>query len=141
MKTVVAALVGAALVAGSVGCNKKVLTGSPWTRWGIKNRTAEPGVEAQLVAAHRLLYGLKFDSAQAVYYTLVRQFPQSAEAHLGLSLADWYTGQRDTAVAEGRAAFKLDSEAVGVLINATLNRSIGCSRPRPRRIRSTRTLT
>jgi hypothetical protein len=117
MRTLIAALVGAALIAGSVGCNKKMLTGSPWARWGFKNSTAEPGAESQLVAAHRLLYALKFDSAQAVYYSLARQFPQSAEAHLGLSLADWYTGQRDTAMAEGREAFKLDSEAVGVLIN------------------------
>jgi len=117
MRPIIAALVGAALVAGSVGCNKQTLASSPWTRWGITNPAADGGAEADLVEAHRLLYETKFDMAKSAYQDLVKRFPQSAEAHLGLSIASRYMGQRDTAVAEARAAFKLDSEAVGVLLN------------------------
>jgi tetratricopeptide (TPR) repeat protein len=64
----------------------------------------------KLADAHRLLYAQKFDSARAAYQELVGRFPQSAEAYLGLSMACRYSGHRDTAL-------KLDSEAVGALIN------------------------
>ena len=116
MRTIVAALVGAALVAGSVGCSKGAPTGPDWTRWGITKPTAEPGAEAKLADAHRLLYELKLDSAEAAYRDLVGRFPKSAEAHLGLSMAYRYAGVRDTALAEAQAALKLDPDAVGALL-------------------------
>jgi hypothetical protein len=117
MKTILAALVGAALVAGNVGCSKRAQTGSPWTRWGMTKPTTGPDAEARLAEAHRLFYAQRFDAARTAYRELVERFPQSAEAHLGLSMACRYLGQRDTALAEARAAFKLDSGAVGVLLN------------------------
>ena len=117
MRTTIAALVGVALVAGSVGCNRKALSSSPWTRWGIAKPTTGPDGEAKLAAAHRLFYAQKFDSALVAYSELVENFPQSAEAHLGLSLACRYLNQRDTALTEARVAFGLDSAAVGVLLN------------------------
>ena len=117
MRTIVATLVGAALVAGSVGCTKNAPTGPAWTRWGITKPTTEAGAEARLADAHRLLYELKFDSAQAAYQDLVGRYPKSAEAHLGLSMVFRYSGQRDTALAEARAAFGLDPDAAGVLLN------------------------
>jgi tetratricopeptide (TPR) repeat protein len=110
-------LVGAALVAGSVGCTKGASKGSAWTRWGSTRPTPTPGAEARLADAHRLLYALKLDSAQAAYQDLVRRFAQSAEAHLGLSMAYRYSGQRDTALTEARVAYELDPDAAGVLLN------------------------
>jgi len=117
MKTTIAVLVGVALVAGSVGCTKGASRGPAWTRWGITKPTTEDGAEAALADAYRLFYSQRVDSAQRVYKDLVGRFPQSAEAHLGLSIAYRYTGMRDTALAEARAAFKLDSAAVGVLLD------------------------
>jgi tetratricopeptide (TPR) repeat protein len=117
MRTIIAALVGAALVAGSVGCTKGASKGSAWTRWGITKPTTAHGAEAKLADAYRLLYALKLDSAQSQYRDLAKRFPQSAEAHLGLSMAYRYSGRRDTALTEARAAYGLDSEATGVLLN------------------------
>ena len=117
MKTTIAALVGLALVTGSVGCTKGASRGPAWTRWGITKPATEAGAEAELAAAYRLFYAQKNDSARQVYQDLVGRFPQSAEAHLGLSMAYRYAGKRDTALAEARAAFKLDSEAIGVLLD------------------------
>jgi len=117
MRTMIAALVGAALIAGGVGCGKGVMAGPAWKRWGITQPTKEPGAEAKLAEAHRLLYELKVDSARAAYQDLVGRFPNSAEAHLGLSMAYRYSGIRDTALTEARTAFGLDSVATGVLLN------------------------
>ena len=117
MKTTIAALVGMALVAGSVGCTKDSSKGPAWTRWGITKPTTEDGAEAGLADAYRLFYAPKPDSARQAYGNLVGRFPQSAEAHLGLSMTYRYAGMRDSALAEARAAFKLDSAAVGVLLD------------------------
>jgi hypothetical protein len=117
MKTIVAALVGVALVAGSVGCTKNASRGPAWQRWGITKPTTEDGAEAELATAYRLFYAQKTDSARQIYQSLVGRFPESAEAHLGLSMAYRYSGMRDSALAEARTAFKLDSEAVGVLLD------------------------
>jgi tetratricopeptide (TPR) repeat protein len=117
MKTTIAALVGVALVAGSVGCTKGASRGPAWTRWGITKPATEDGAEAELAAAYRLFYAQQNDSARQAYQDLVGRFPQSAEAHLGLSMAYRYAGKRDTALAEARAALQLDSEAVGVLLD------------------------
>ncbi len=117
MRTVITALVSAALVCVGVGCAKGKPAGSAWTRWGITKPTTGPGAEAWLADAHRLFYELKLDSARAGYQDLVKRFPQSAEAHLGLSMAYRYSGVRDTALAEARVAFELDPDAAGVLLN------------------------
>ena len=117
MKKLLTTLMVAALAAVSSGCGGKAVTGSPWTRWGISQPTAETGAEARLADAHRLLYELRFDTAQARYQALVASLPQSAEAHLGLSIACRYAGSRDMAFSEAGAAFALDSAAAAVLLN------------------------
>ena len=117
MKTTIAALVSVALVAGSVGCAKGASGGPAWTRWGITKPTTEDSAEAALAEAYRLFYAQKTDSARQIYQDLVGRFPQSAEAHLGLSMAYRYLSNRDTALAEARAALKLDSAAVGALLD------------------------
>lgn len=117
MRAIVTVLVSAALVCVGVGCAKGKQAGPAWTRWGITKPTPGPDAETRLADAHRLLYELKFDSARAEYQDLARRFPQSAEAHLGLSMACRYSGVRDTALAEARAAFELDPDAAGVLLN------------------------
>jgi len=116
MKTIVAALVGAVLVAADVGCTKSATRGPAWTRWGITKPTTEGDAEANLAEAYRLLYELKLDSAQAAYQDLNSRFPQSAEALLGLSLAYRYSGKRDVALFGAREAYKLDPDAAGVLL-------------------------
>jgi tetratricopeptide (TPR) repeat protein len=117
MRTTIAALVGAALVASSVGCTKGAPKDPAWTRWGITKPTTEDSAEAKLADAYRWLYALRLDSAQQAYKDLVGRFPHSAEAHLGLSMAYRYFGMRGSALAEARAAFKLDSAATGVLLD------------------------
>jgi tetratricopeptide (TPR) repeat protein len=117
MRTIIATLVGAALVAVCVDCTKSATKGPAWTRWGFTKPTTEREAEPRLADAHRLLYDLKLDSAQAAYQDLVGRYPQSAEALLGLSLVYRYSGKWDTALTEARAAFKLDSVATGVLLS------------------------
>jgi hypothetical protein len=117
MKTTIAALVGVVLVAGSVGCTKASSRGPAWTRWGITKPTTEDSAEAELAGAYKLLYELRLDTVQQVYQGLVRRFPQSAEAHLGLSMAHRYYSRMDTALTEARKAYELDSAATGVLLN------------------------
>ena len=117
MRTIIAALVGAALIAVGVGCGKGKPAGQAWARWGITKPTTGSDAEARLAGAHRLLYELKLDSARQEYQDLVKRFPQSAEAHLGLSMAYRYSRARDTALAEARAALKLDPDAAGVLLD------------------------
>jgi tetratricopeptide (TPR) repeat protein len=85
-----------------------------WERWGI-TRPAPDAAEPRLVAACTLLYATKFDSARQVYADLVRDYPNSAEAHLGLSMAYRYLEQRDTALAEAKTALALDPEGTGPL--------------------------
>jgi hypothetical protein len=117
VRTTIAALVGAALVVVGVGCAKGKPAGQAWTRWGITQPTAGAGAEAGLADAHRLLYEMKLDSARAEYLDLVKRFPGSPEAHLGLSMTYRYAGARDTALTEAQAALKLDPDAVGVLLD------------------------
>jgi hypothetical protein len=94
-----------------------------WDRWGI-TKPAPAAAESGLVAACSLLYASKYDSARQVYADLVRDYPNSAEAHLGLSLAERYVsnrehggGLRDSALAEARTAVTLDPEGAGPLCN------------------------
>ncbi|HTW92121.1 MAG TPA: hypothetical protein VMH22_10480 [bacterium] len=117
MRAFFAALVGAALVVAGTGCSTSKSASQAWARWGITKPTTAPGAEAKLADAYRLLYALKLDSARAEYQDLVKRFPQSAEAHLGLSMAYRYSGVRDTALAEAKAAMKLDPDATGVLLD------------------------
>ncbi len=122
MRTMIAALIGITLVADGVGCIKGKPAGPAWTRWGITKPTTEGDAEAKLAEAHRLLYELKLDSAQAAYESLVANHVQSAEAHLGLSMVYRYAGQREAALNGAREAYKLDPDAVGVLLDyADLN--------------------
>jgi len=117
MKTTIAALIGAVLVAGSVGCTKAASRGPAWTRWGITKPTTEDGAETELAGAYKLLYELRLDTVQQVYQGLVRQFPKSAEAHLGLSMTYRYFNRMDSALAEARQAYELDTAATGVRLN------------------------
>jgi tetratricopeptide (TPR) repeat protein len=117
VRTTIAALVGAALVVVGVGCAKGKAAGQAWTRWGITKPTAGADAEARLTDAHKLLYELKFDEARQAYQELVKRYPQSPEAHLGLSMAYRYAGVRDTALAEAQTALKLDPDATGVLLD------------------------
>jgi hypothetical protein len=117
MKTTIAALVGLALVAGSVGCTGCASRNPAWTRWGITKPTTDAGAEAELAEAYQLLYTLKTDSALKLYEDVAGRFPRSAEAHLGLSMAYRYSAMRDTALVEARTAYGLDSAAVGVLLD------------------------
>lgn len=117
MRTMTAALIGAALVAIGVGCTKGATKGPAWTRWGITKPTTEGDAEAKLAEAYRLLYELKLDSAEVAYQELNTLFPQSAEALLGLSMAYRYTGKWDVALFGAREAYKLDPDAAGVLLN------------------------
>ncbi len=117
MRPTIAALVGTALVMVGAGCAKAKPADQAWVRWGITKPTAGSDAEAQLANAHKLLYELKFDAARTTYEDLVRRYPQSAEAHLGLSMAYRYAGVRDTALAEAQAALKLDPDAVGTLLD------------------------
>jgi len=111
----IAALVGATLIASGVGCGAS--KNPAWIRWGITKPTTEPGAEPLLAEAHRFFYEARFDTTPALYADLVKRYPQSAEAHLGLSMTYRYTGSRDTARTEARKAYELDSAAAGVLLN------------------------
>jgi len=109
---IVTTILAALLLVAGAGCPR-----SPGAaqRWGITKPTAE--AETQLADAYRQFYDLKFDSAQTSYRELVQKFPQSAEAHLGLSMALRYLNFPDDALAEARKALALDPGAAGVLLN------------------------
>jgi len=85
-----------------------------WERWGI-TRPAPEAAEPRLIAACNLLYATKFDSARQAYADLVRDYPSSAEAHLGLSMAYRHIGRSDSALAEVETALALDPDGVGPL--------------------------
>lgn len=87
-----------------------------WERWGI-TRPAPDAAEPRLVAACSLLYATSYDSARQAYTDLVRDYPGSAEALLGLSLADRCIGQRESAYVEAKRALALDPQGTGVLCN------------------------
>jgi tetratricopeptide (TPR) repeat protein len=92
-------------------------TGAPYERWGIAKALAPATAETRLAAAYRLLYDREFEDALETYGALAAEFPKSAEAHLGLSMALRYTGEVDSALAECRKALELDPDAVGSLCN------------------------
>ena len=70
-----------------------------------------------MAAACNLLYATKYDSACQAYSDLVRDYPGSAEAHLGLSIADRCVGRRESAYVEAKRALALEPEGTGVLCN------------------------
>jgi len=113
----IATLVGATLIVSSVGCTKGLSRSPAWTRWGITKPTTEPGAEAELAEAYQFLYALRLDTAPALYADLVKRYPESAEAHLGMSMAYRYSGHLDSALTEARMALELDSAATGVLLD------------------------
>jgi len=115
MRITIAALLGATLIAGSIGCG--AAKNPAWIRWGITKPTTDPGAEPLLAEAYKFFYQARFDTTPALYADLVNRYPQSAEAHLGLSMTYRYTGNRDTARVEARKAYELDSAAVGVLLD------------------------
>ena len=100
-----------------------------WERWGI-TKPAPDAAEPRLIAACNLLYAPKFDSARQAYADLVRDYPTSAEAHLGLSLAFRHLGQLDTALAEVKTALSLDPDGVGPLCQYA-NMLVGWQRGAP----------
>lgn len=117
MRTMIATLACAAMVVVGVGCAKGKPANQAWKRWGITKPTSEPGADARLADAYRLLYEMKLDSARSEYQDLVKRYPQSAEAHLGLSMVYRYSGARDTALTEAKTSLKLDPDATGVLLD------------------------
>jgi len=124
MRTTITALFSLFLVAGSIGCGSR-RAGPAWQRWGFTRPTADSGAEAGLATAYDFLYSAMYDSALAKYQDLAVRYPQSAEAHLGLSMAYRYTARMDSALVEARQALQLDSEAVGVLLDyADLNQPL-----------------
>ncbi len=90
-----------------------------YERWGITapaaGRAGEK--EKELAAAYDLLYDLKLKEAKAIYQELVDSFPNSAEAHLGLSMVYRYAGNIPRALEVCEKALELDSNAIGTLIN------------------------
>ncbi|UCG42677.1 MAG: tetratricopeptide repeat protein [candidate division WOR-3 bacterium] len=89
----------------------------PSERWGISKALAPATAETRLAAAHRVLYERKFEDALDAYRELAAEFPASAEAHLGLSMALRYTGNVDSALVECGRALELDPDAVASLCN------------------------
>ena len=95
-----------------------------WERWGITKPVADPAAEPRFVTAMNQLYADQYDSARQSYAALVKDYPKSAEAHLGMSMADRYLaysmqgeGLRDSALAEAKAAVALDPDGTGPLCN------------------------
>jgi tetratricopeptide (TPR) repeat protein len=93
-----------------------------WERWGITKPVADPAAEPLFVAAYGQLYSGEYDSARISYAELVRKYPESAEAHLGLSMAERYLNftepgkaWRESAFVEVKKARELDPDAAGVL--------------------------
>jgi tetratricopeptide (TPR) repeat protein len=97
--------------------DRQAVTGAPYERWGITKALAPATAETRLEAAHRLLYDREFDDALETYRELGAEFPKSAEAHLGLSMALRYTGNVDSALVECGKALELDPDAVASLCN------------------------
>jgi tetratricopeptide (TPR) repeat protein len=98
------------------GCGSSTHQDSAYSRWGI-TRPASKAAETRLAKAYALLYGQKFDEAKAAYEKLVADFPQSAEAHLGLSMALRYLRDLNQAAVESKKALDLDPDAIGAQLD------------------------
>lgn len=88
-----------------------------YQRWGITKPTTDRAAEKELAFAYDLFYDLKFEDAKRVYQQVADNFPKSAEAHVGLSMAYRYTGERNKALAECKKALDLDPDAVAAQLN------------------------
>jgi tetratricopeptide (TPR) repeat protein len=88
-----------------------------WERWGITQPTVDPAAEPLFKAALNQFYSDQYDSARQAYAELAQKYPTSAEAHLGLSMANRYLFQRDSAFAEAEKVLALDPEGTGGLCN------------------------
>lgn len=86
-------------------------------RWGITKSVNDKAAEQQLATAYDLFYNFKFDTAKVIYQQILKKFPNSAEAHLGLSMVERYAGNLSDAVTECQKALALDPASVGVQIN------------------------
>jgi tetratricopeptide (TPR) repeat protein len=92
--------------------------GPSWDRWGVTRPHESETTDARFVDAYRLFYDARFDSAHAVYASLVRDFPGSCEAHIGLSMTWRYVRNADSAYAECLRALELDPNATAALCNS-----------------------
>jgi tetratricopeptide (TPR) repeat protein len=110
-------IVFAILLILPINCARKHVKASAYQRFGITNPLTDTLAERELASAYNLLYSMQFKNAFAIYETIVKKYPTSAEAHLGLSMAYRYLGKPNEALFEGARAFVLDSNAVGVLLN------------------------
>ncbi|OYD16343.1 hypothetical protein CH330_03180 [candidate division WOR-3 bacterium JGI_Cruoil_03_51_56] len=97
------------------GCTQK--KGPAYERWGITKTVVDNASEKQLASAYDLLYSMKLEQAKIAYRKVAKKFPNSAEAHLGLSIAYRYLHRLPKAVTENQRALELDSNAVAVQCN------------------------
>jgi tetratricopeptide (TPR) repeat protein len=88
-----------------------------YERWGITKPVKDNAVEQQLATTYNFFYNLKFDTAKVIYQQILKKFPNSAEAHLGLSMVERYIGNLGDAVADCQKALALDPAAVAAQIN------------------------
>jgi tetratricopeptide (TPR) repeat protein len=86
-----------------------------YERWGINKPAKE--AEKSLANGYDLLYGMKFEEAKAEYQKLVQKYPNSAETHLGLSMAIRYLDDGTRALVECKKTLELDPDAIGAQIN------------------------
>ncbi len=105
------------VLAPGIVCSPAKTDTPAYQRWGITRPTADAWAEEKLADAYRLLYGLEFDRARELYAEVAQRFPNSAEAHLGLSMALRYLGDRRETFVESQKAYELDPDAAGVLCN------------------------
>jgi tetratricopeptide (TPR) repeat protein len=99
------------------GCVQQIKKTPPYQRWGITKPIADKSAEQQLASAYNLLYGWKFEEAKNIYKKVAEEFPECAEAYLGLSMSYRYLGARLEAVGECKKALSLDPNAVAALLN------------------------
>ncbi len=88
-----------------------------YQRWGITKPIADTSAEEQLVKAYDLFYNLKFSEAKDAYEKVAKEYPQCAEATLGLSMALRYLGAKLDALGECKKALNLDPNAIGAQLN------------------------
>jgi len=105
------------LIILQTNCSRKYEKSPAYQRWGITNPPTDTLAERELASAYKLLYGMQLKDAQTTYASILKEYPTSAEAHLGLSMAYRYQGKLNEAVTECQQALALDSNAVGILLN------------------------
>jgi tetratricopeptide (TPR) repeat protein len=88
-----------------------------YERWGITKPVNDKAAEQQLTTAYDLFYNLKFDTAKVIYQQILKKFPNSAEAQLGMSMVARYAGNLSDAIDECQKVLALDPAAVGAQIN------------------------